>query len=295
MSGSSASSDASNATPKSNSSTHYPPLPRSPSAPPFLTTQRNDYDEEEEFLYETSRELSKLQIASLASEDSDVEFSQNVPNSDASAPPRADTDYAVSVPSYIDHSESPETPHTRRKSFLLSVINSTARPRMVLPTPHPKGRQSDALHAFAGATPGPRFTRQAFNSATPLARPRRSHPLSQVQTFEPESPVNHAANSSFVSTASSHDLTMHVKANASFDPVTGFQGVKFNAGKLNTYLHGLNRRLQEENETLLARLRLVQEENVQLRNEQGEGLESLREDVGAESWFSHRTLYIMTI
>ena len=35
---------------------------------------------------------------------------------------------------------------------------------------------------------------------------------------------------------------------------------RFNAGKLNTYLHGLNRRLQEENELLLQRLRKLDEE-----------------------------------
>ena len=34
---------------------------------------------------------------------------------------------------------------------------------------------------------------------------------------------------------------------------------RFNAGKLNTYLHGLNRRLQEENELLLQRLRKLEE------------------------------------
>ena len=35
---------------------------------------------------------------------------------------------------------------------------------------------------------------------------------------------------------------------------------RFNAGKLNNYLHGLNRRLQEENEALLARLRNLEAE-----------------------------------
>jgi myosin protein heavy chain len=65
-----------------------------------------------------------------------------------------------------------------------------------------------------------------------------------------------AVNDSFVSTASSHDLTLHQpRANASFDHLTGAKGVgRFDATKLNTYLHGLNRRLVEENEELARRL-----------------------------------------
>jgi hypothetical protein len=41
----------------------------------------------------------------------------------------------------------------------------------------------------------------------------------------------------------------------------GGHGVgRFNAGKLNSYLHGLNRRLHEENERLVDRLRRVEED-----------------------------------
>ncbi|KAK6967117.1 PACT-coil-coil domain-containing protein [Favolaschia claudopus] len=124
--------------------------------------------------------------------------------------------------------EEPLTPHTRRRSFLLSVINSTARPRLKIPTPHPRGKLPRAGAPWA--TPGP----------------------------------NHDG-ASIISTASSHDLTTHhYRANASFDPVMGFAGPqglhgvgRFNAGKLNTYLHGLNRRLQEENEALVERLKKV--------------------------------------
>lgn len=36
--------------------------------------------------------------------------------------------------------EEPITPQTRRRSFFLSVINSTTRPRMKFPTPHPHAR-----------------------------------------------------------------------------------------------------------------------------------------------------------
>jgi myosin protein heavy chain len=84
------------------------------------------------------------------------------------------------------------------------------------------------------------------------------------------SPIGGGANNSIVSTASSHDLTVHLRANASFDPIMGLQGQgggvgRFNAGKLNTYLHGLNRKLQEENEILVKTLKQQQEESLQLR------------------------------
>lgn len=75
-----------------------------------------------------------------------------------------------------------------------------------------------------------------------------------------------ADRASFISTASSHDLTTHHRVNTSFDPAMGFgagapgHGVgRFNAAKLNSYLHGLNRRLQEENENLIERLKTLEE------------------------------------
>lgn len=212
------------------------------------------------------------------------------------------------------------TPHTRRRSFLLDVINSTARPRMKFPTPHPK-RFGTPTGSAEEATPGPSSgsskdspgisLQAAFAGVTPRPRMaparRASHPLSQAisagssdtsdvekptpakpslspsaaaaaspanLTVRPwatpgarSSPYDGAGGASFISTASSHDLTTHQRANTSFDPAMGFganapgHGVgRFNAGKLNTYLHGLNRRLQEENEQLLDRLRKLDEE-----------------------------------
>ena len=119
-------------------------------------------------------------------------------------------------------------------------------------------------------TPGP-------NVRLPI-RPRLSHPLSQTWTAQSQSdsgsegvreqsPAAYdgaADRASFISTTSSQDLTTHARANASFDPVIGLgergHGVgRFNAGKLNNYLHGLNRKLQEENETLVAQLRAFEE------------------------------------
>ncbi|KAI9064084.1 hypothetical protein FKP32DRAFT_1625808 [Trametes sanguinea] len=176
--------------------------------------------------------------------------------------------------------EDPATPHAHKRSFLLSVINSTARPRLRYPTPHPGNpsdesqSQSPASQSALQATPGVNL-RKAFAGVTPrpsaVKRPRLSHPLTQTWNVASdsgsgsESPYDPAVDrASFVSTASSHDLTTHARANASFDPIIGLgergHGVgRFNAGKLNTYLHGLNRRLQEENEMLVARLRAFEE------------------------------------
>lgn len=206
--------------------------------------------------------------------------------------------------------EEPLTPHTRRRSFLLSVINSTTRPRLKFPAPHPRNNLNMATPSIAESTPGPSFItrtnlQSAFAGVTPRPRaavgrgPRASHPLAQTivpspVTSDSESvspsaeggqetahqwatPVPMSLSSydgtgvgdraSFISTASSHDLTTHHRVNTSFDPAMGFgagapgQGVgRFNAGKLNNYLHGLNRRLQEENEVLVERLRRLEEE-----------------------------------
>ncbi len=199
--------------------------------------------------------------------------------------------------------DEPLTPHTRRKSFLLSIVNSSVRPRLKLPTPHPRtampptpsiaetisppaeglGPAVNLRTAFAGATPRPRtnagrpshplaqaFTEttvsedsessSASSGAVPKVALRRASMGAAVQSPAYDGAADRA---SFISTASSHDLTTHVRANTSFDPAMGF-GVgaqangRFNAGKLNTYLHGLNRRLQEENEVLIERLRRLE-------------------------------------
>ncbi|KAH8833076.1 hypothetical protein DL96DRAFT_1523381 [Flagelloscypha sp. PMI_526] len=188
--------------------------------------------------------------------------------------------------------EQQTTPRSRRKSFLLSVINSTTRPRPRLskaPTPHPRNYVPPSPGTTTlGVGETPAFSRvvnlqSAFVGVTP--RPAKvvgggvrrsslpSHPL--AQTFTPSdgdehpiwatpggpSPGYESDRASFISTASSHDLTTHARVNTSFDPAMGFAGTnggggvgRFNASKLNAYLHGLNRRLQEENEVLTARV-----------------------------------------
>lgn len=177
------------------------------------------------------------------------------------------------------------TPHTRRRSFLLSVINSTARPRLKMGTPHPRNHLiTPSMASIAESTPGPsnepiegtslRTVLAGVTPRPPMAgRRRMSHPLAQAYVPSPaasdtESIVGYENDRmSMISTTSSQDLTSHPRANASFDPAMGFGGGaaghgvgRFNAGKLNNYLHTLNRRLQEENEQLIDRIRMLEEE-----------------------------------
>ncbi|KAK0214822.1 hypothetical protein IW262DRAFT_245194 [Armillaria fumosa] len=279
-------------------------------------------------------------------------FNLPVPPSDLATPkPEEDN------PSELGEDE-PLTPHTRRKSFLLSVVNSSVRPRLKLPTPHPRttvpptptiagsmaepvdglGPAVNLRTAFAGATPRPRMN--AGRSSHPLAQAFTATTASEDSESSPtssgavpkvavrrasmgaavQSPAYDGAadRASFISTASSHDLTTHVRANTSFDPAMGF-GIgaqangRFNAGKLNTYLHGLNRRLQEENEALIERLRRLEEgkkgdfeaekhseddASTTGRRLSGGGsrrtsaggtlLDNVQEDVGGEGWIEEK-------
>ncbi|KAK0501582.1 hypothetical protein EDD18DRAFT_1066550 [Armillaria luteobubalina] len=280
-------------------------------------------------------------------------FNLPAPPSDLLATPKPEED----SPSELGEDE-PLTPHTRRKSFLLSIVNSSVRPRLKLPTPHPRttvpptptiagsmaepvdglGPAVNLRTAFAGATPRPRMTAgkpshplaQAFTATTasedsessstssgavPKVAVRRASMGAAVQNLAYDGAADRA---SFISTASSHDLTTHVRANTSFDPAMGF-GVgaqangRFNAGKLNTYLHGLNRRLQEENEVLIERLRRLEEgkkgdfEAEKLSEDDastagrrlsgggsrrtsagGTLLDNVQEDVGGEGWIEEK-------
>ncbi|KAF6761741.1 hypothetical protein DFP72DRAFT_629781 [Ephemerocybe angulata] len=261
-------------------------------------------------------------------------------------------------PANVNDDDDLVTPHTRRKSFLLSVINSSARPRMKLGTPHPRqfvpetpsiaespGPNVESTPSSSSGSSAPPISRVPFLGATPRPRlpanRRMSHPLAQAVSASPStsdaeslagsrsgprpspamkpwstpiqgSPYDGAADkASFISTASSHDLTTHHRVNTSFDPAMGFgaaaqgHGVgRFNAGKLNNYLHGLNRRLQEENETLLARVRRLEEDKkadpgetgsntsrrssgVHRRMSAGGALDNVQEEV-AEGWLEEK-------
>ncbi|KAJ7696511.1 hypothetical protein B0H17DRAFT_1158623 [Mycena rosella] len=159
--------------------------------------------------------------------------------------------------------EEPLTPHTRRRSFLLSF-----------PTPHPRNTRRallpprDADTDTPESTPGPNPRSAALGGTPAPALRTASHPLAQTYSAASGSggvpwatPGAGSGSSphdgaSIISTASSHDLTTHhYRANASFDPVMGFGVGAQGLHGLNTYLHGLNRRLQEENEGLVARLK----------------------------------------
>jgi peptidoglycan hydrolase CwlO-like protein len=184
------------------------------------------------------------------------------------------------------------TPFNRRKSFLLSIVNSTTRPRLSKPSPHPRAA-GFAMDITGGMTPRPTSIQRAG-----MRRPRLSHPLQQMHNFNPTTPYGGSttenednsspegpAGASYISTASSHDLTVHHRANASFDPGQGFG--RFNAGKLNTYLHGLNRRLQEENEILADRIRSQQTE-IEYLQSRSRHLSGVVEDDKAEEWMQEK-------
>ncbi|KAI6164552.1 hypothetical protein EDD17DRAFT_1755066 [Pisolithus thermaeus] len=222
----------------------------------------------------------------------------------------------VDVEEEAELDSDPITPRTRRRSFLLSVINSTARPRMKAPTPHP--RRLAVLNAGEESSDDGQATlaaplRKAFAGATPRpSRGRLSHPLAQVYMSEaiesalcadggsPNSPYDSAGERmSFVSTASSHDLVAHVRANTSYDPAVGLgergKTGRFDAQKLNTYLHALNRRLQDENVALVERLRKYEDVKSgprlsidslgrDRRVSAGSALGDVEEDAGAEGW-----------
>lgn len=146
-----------------------------------------------------------------------------------------------------------KTPIAARKEFFLSVVNSTirlgSRPRltggwgnttsMIAPTPQPTN--STRANTAANTT---------FNAN------QRRYSLNPLTTPASASTPHSRHLSAETSTASSHDLTVHPRGNASFDPTTGPKGAagRFNATKLNAYLHALNRRLVEENEELTARI-----------------------------------------
>ena len=195
-----------------------------------------------------------------------------------------------------DHSELDNkdlvTPYARRRSFLIDVINSTARPRFAHPTPHPTrtaddDEERDSMSPDSSSQPSSKKSAvdasdttvkpfgAAFAGFTPAPRQRTrtagrlSHPLSRGWTGPGSESEEVGGGASFTSTASSHDLTAHPRANASFDQVIGLgaggHGIgRFNAGKLNAYLHGLNRRLQEESESLTGHVGLLRKENLAL-------------------------------
>ncbi|KAG9100904.1 hypothetical protein FRC06_003550 [Ceratobasidium sp. 370] len=104
------------------------------------------------------------------------------------------------------------------RSFMMQVINSSARPTM-----RPKG--------------------------TPFAHGKFQTPAVRRVSEAYLASVGGAESSSFVSTASSHDLAIHRRANASFDAVSHARGGggEFDQRKLRTYLQSLNKHLSEEN------------------------------------------------
>ncbi|CAE6401194.1 unnamed protein product [Rhizoctonia solani] len=112
----------------------------------------------------------------------------------------------------------PATASKLSRSFMMQVISSASRPTL-RPKPTPFGRGK---------------------FQTPAARR-----LTEALAID-----NGVGSSSFVSTASSHDLAIHRRANASFDAIAharGGTGGDFDQRKLRIYLQSLNKHLSDEN------------------------------------------------
>ncbi|KAG8721405.1 hypothetical protein FRC08_013359 [Ceratobasidium sp. 394] len=129
-------------------------------------------------------------------------------------------------------SRTPHPPPASNKlsrSFMMQVINSAARPTL-----RPKG--APFVHGKF-QTPAVRRVSEAYLAS-----------------------VGGVGSSSFVSTASSHDLAIHRRANASFDAISHARGGggEFDQRKLRTYLQSLNNHLSEENA-------IYKDENVALK------------------------------
>ncbi|KIO29893.1 hypothetical protein M407DRAFT_226032 [Tulasnella calospora MUT 4182] len=108
-------------------------------------------------------------------------------------------------------------------------------------------------------------TRPRFKAATPYRRQRYSMSPSQLQTPGGSSD----ANGSFVSTASSHDLTIHPRANASFDLISNTQG-RLDHGKLQKQLSRMNQVLSKENAELNDQKVSLEEANLKLAEDNEE-------------------------
>ncbi|KAG8985046.1 hypothetical protein FRB90_004976, partial [Tulasnella sp. 427] len=119
-------------------------------------------------------------------------------------------------------------------------------------------------------------TRPRFKAATPYRRQRYSMSPSQLQT-----PGGSDPNGSFVSTASSHDLTIHPRANASFDLISNTQG-RLDHGKLQKQLSRMNQVLSKENAELNDQKVSLEESNLKLAEDNEELrklVQALREGV----------------
>ena len=261
-------------------------LPRFPSATPHVSTSRAESQSPQTLLVAQSSPVPSVMFTptpAFPPRPRPRFFAPGLPSTPAIATEQNELDDKDLV-----------TPYARRRSFLIDVINSTARPRFVHPPPtansttldeegdstapdsssQASGKKSTVEQplasdttikpinaAFAAFTPGPPQRARRMG--------RLSHPLSRGWTAPASESEDVGGGASFTSTTSSHDLTAHPRANASFDHVMGLgaggHGIgRFNAGKLNAYLHGLNRRLQVESESLTGQVELLHKENITL-------------------------------
>ncbi|KAG8993515.1 hypothetical protein FRB93_001972 [Tulasnella sp. JGI-2019a] len=168
-----------------------------------------------------------------------------------------------------DYLASLATPAAKR-AFQL-IVTSTTKPRVKKGTPHPKPaavmevdeEQSEAGYSNA-PTSGPVPSARPPQARARFSLPTTSNPLLFSTATSRES------DGMSITSSSSHDLTIHPRANASFDPVYDNQGPRMDQTKLNAQLHRVNRMMEQENRILSEERDQLADMFVQMETERNE-------------------------
>lgn len=219
-----------------------------------------------------------LPLAELVPE---TQFQTPAPASHRSRPVQRES---LSIPPQ-DYLASLATPAAKRAFHL--IVTSTTKPRLKKGTPHPKPKpavivESDTTEAGRVGqlgdsdsgnsnhlTPGPVPPRRPVGRARFSLPSTHSNPLA----FSHASTKDMSDAVSTTSSSSSHDLTIHPRANASFDPVFDTQGPRMDQNKLSAQLHRVNRMMEQENRALVDEKNQLAEAYVALEEQRNEVVE----------------------
>ncbi|QRW02977.1 centrosomal targeting protein [Ceratobasidium sp. AG-Ba] len=236
-------------------------------------------------LAQPSRSASVLE-RSLSQSKLSVRPSPKAPQNEA--PPASESEITYDSVSVHSFSRSRSSPGQRAASETpapapsTSPFNPTRRAMTASPAPSPAqahrlpvpqtpgsgldGALSDTPKPAPGTSKLSRsFMMQVVNSAVQPTLRSKPTPFAHSRFQTPavrrlSEAAGGVGSSSFVSTASSHDLAIHRRANASFDAIAHARGGggEFDQRKLRTYLQSLNKHLSEENA-------IYRDENVMLK------------------------------
>ncbi|KAG8883701.1 hypothetical protein FRB98_002859 [Tulasnella sp. 332] len=178
-----------------------------------------------------------------------------------------------------DYLASLATPAAKR-AFQL-IVTSTTKPRLKKGTPHPKPQpvmevddEKSESEQSNLPTPGPVPAARRPQPRARFSLPATSNPL-LFSTATKESDAMSIASSS------SHDLTIHPRANASFDPIYDQQGPRMDQTKLNAQLHRVNRLMEQENRALNEERDQLAESFVELETER-DAVAGERDEIAGE-------------